>query len=155
MIDSVGRYAIVISFGVVLIYLPVRFVPLLVRPSEIGGLQIAGVLIGITGVALALWCASTFAVVGHGTPAPFAAPRRLVTRGPYKLLRNPMYVGVGGLFVGTALFYRSSVFLVYSVLFFLASHLFVVLYEEPSLRRHFGGDYSDYCRRVGRWRPRL
>ncbi len=104
---------------------------------------------------LGLWYVSTFAFVGRGTPAPFAPPRRLVTRGPYRFVRNPMYIGVRLILVGAAIFYKSLPLLGYAVLFFLATHLFVVWYEEPTLRRTFGHEYEVYSRRVRRWWPRV
>ena len=66
-----------------------------------------------------------------------------------------MYIGVGLWFGGAALSYQSSLVLAYVVLFVIASHLFVVWYEEPTLRRTFGSEYLTYCSRVRRWMPRL
>ena len=115
--------------------------------------QVAGMVIGAAGAAVALWCIFTFASVGRGTPAPFDPPRRLVRQGPYRFVRNPMYIGAGLALVGAALFYESSLVLGYAGLFFLAMHLFVVCYEEPALRRTFGQEYELYCCRVRRWLP--
>ena len=142
--------------GIVLIFLPARVLSWtgVIRPPTIGIPQLAGMVIGATGATLAMWCVLTFALVGKGTPAPFDPPRRLVMRGPYKFVRNPMYIGGGLALVGAALFYHSSRLLAYAGLFFLASHLFVVRYEEPTLRRAFGADYDVYCRQARRWWPR-
>ena len=96
----------------------------------------------------------TFAFIGKGTPAPFDAPRRHVIRGPYRFVRNPMYIGAGITLAGAALFYQSLSILIYAGLFFLATHLFVVLYEEPTLRQTFGSKYEAYCRQVRRWWPK-
>lgn len=123
------------------------------RPAEMGVPQIAGMVLGAAGAALALWCILTFAFVGRGTPAPFDPPRRLVVRGPYRVVRNPMYIGAGLALAGAALFYHSGPLLGYTGLFFLITHLFVVWYEEPALRRIFGGEYEAYFRRVRRWWP--
>ena len=141
--------------GIVLIFLPAR---ILLRfgvtgPLTIGAPQVVGMVVGVAGAALAAWCVLIFALVGKGTPAPFDPPRRLVVRGPYRLVRNPMYIGAGLALAGAALFYQSSRFLVYVGLFFVASHLFVTRYEEPTLRQTFGTDYETYCQRVRRWRP--
>ena len=111
-------------------------------------------LIGAICAAIALWCIFTFATIGRGTPAPFDPPRRLVIRGPYRFVRNPMYIGAGLALASAALFYESWPLLVYSGLFFLATHVFVVWYEEPTLRRTFGREYEVYCQGVGRWWPR-
>jgi len=147
-----NRFVFVLLFGLVLIYLPSRLFSAVARPAGIGIFQVAGILIGATGAAIALWCASSsrssVAALLHRSP-----PRRLVTRGPYRFVRNPMYIGVGVWFGGCEVFYQSSQVLAYVVLFVIASHLFVVWYEEPTLRRMFGSEYSTYCSRVRRWWP--
>jgi len=141
--------------GFVLVFLPARVLEWsgIVRPAAAGPLQIAGTIVGAAGAVLALWCVLTFAVVGKGTPAPFDPPRRLVVRGPYRFVRNPMYLGAGLALAGAALFYESTAVLGYTGLFLMVTHLFVVWYEEPTLRRSFGEDYEAYCRRVRRWWP--
>jgi protein-S-isoprenylcysteine O-methyltransferase Ste14 len=142
--------------GPVLIYLPGRFLDWsgMVRPAIVGAAQIAGMLIAAVGAALALWCVFTFALIGKGTPAPFDPPRRLVLQGPYRFVRNPMYIGAALALGGAAIFYQSWTLFIYTGLFILLTHLFVVFYEEPTLRRTFGTEYQDYCRRVGRWAPK-
>ncbi len=143
--------------GFVLIYLPARVLSWsgIVRPSAIGVQPIAGMVLGAAGAAVALWCIFTFATVGRGTPAPFDPPRRLVIRGPYRFVRNPMYIGAGLALAGAALFYQSWPLLGYAGAFLLATHLFVLGYEEPALRRTFGQEYEAYCRQVRRWWPRV
>ena len=141
----------------VLVFLPARLLSSsgITRPAALGAAQVAGLAIGGVGAALALWCVLTFAFVGRGTPAPFDPPRRLVVRGPYRFVRNPMYLGAALALGGAALFYGSGALLAYTVLFLLVTHAFVVSYEEPTLRRSFGEDYEAYCRRVNRWWPTL
>jgi protein-S-isoprenylcysteine O-methyltransferase Ste14 len=92
----------------------------------------------------------TFVFIGKGTPAPFDPPRKLVVRGPYRFVRNPMYIGAGITLAGAALYYQSLPLLGYTGLFFLITHLFVVLYEELTVRRTFGEEYEAYFRRVSR-----
>jgi protein-S-isoprenylcysteine O-methyltransferase Ste14 len=142
--------------GLLLVFLPGRILSSagVIQPSVIGAQQLAGMLLGASGAALAVTCILTFVFVGRGTPAPFDPPRRLVVRGPYRLVRNPMYLGAGLAMAGAAVFYQSLALLAYAGVFLLVSHLFVVLYEEPALRRAFEGDYEAYCGRVGRWWPR-
>jgi protein-S-isoprenylcysteine O-methyltransferase Ste14 len=91
---------------------------------------------------------------GRGTPAPVAAPRHLVVRGPYRWVRNPMYVAVLAIIVGEALILGSAALLTYAALVTLAFHTFVVLYEEPTLRERFGLEYEAYAASVPRWIPR-
>jgi len=141
--------------SLVLVFLPARVLEWsgVTRPAEIGAMQWAGGVLVVLGGVLALACVLTFALAGKGTPAPFDPPRRLVVRGPYRFVRNPMYIGAGAALAGAAMFYRAPALLGYAALFFVATHLFVVGYEEPALRRMFGAEYEDYCRRVRRWLP--
>ena len=141
--------------GLLLFYVPTRVLSWsgIVRPTAIEEPQIAGVIIGAAGAVVALWCIFTFAWIGRGTPAPFDPPRRLVIRGPYRFVRNPMYIGAGLALAGAALFYESVSLLAYAGVFLLATHFFVVWYEEPTLRRTFRQEYEAYCRQVRRWWP--
>jgi protein-S-isoprenylcysteine O-methyltransferase Ste14 len=142
--------------GLLLIFLPARILSSsgIVQPPAVGAWQAGGMLFGACGAALALMCILTFVVVGRGTPAPFDPPRRLVVRGPYRFVRNPMYLGAGLALAGASLFYRSIPLLAYTGLFLFITHIFVVSYEEPTLLRTFEGDYETYCRRTGRWWPK-
>ena len=142
--------------GLLLIFLPGRILSAtgIVRPPAMGAPQVAGAILGAAGAALAVACIVTFVVVGKGTPAPFDPPRRLVSRGPYRLVRNPMYLGAGLALAGAALFYRSPSLFGYAAAFVFVTHGFVVLHEEPTLRRTFGAHYEAYCRQAGRWWPR-
>jgi protein-S-isoprenylcysteine O-methyltransferase Ste14 len=143
--------------GFLLIYLPARLMLWsgIARPAEIGAREVAGMLIAAAGAAIALWCIFTFAAIGRGTPAPFDPPRRLVIRGPYRFVRNPMYIGAGLALAGAALYYHSLVLLAYAGVFLLAVHLFVIGYEELTLRRTFGKEYEAYCLHVRRWWPKV
>ena len=122
-------------------------------PARIGVLQIMGGVLAAGGGALAVSCILTFVFIGRGTPAPFDPPRRLVVRGPYRLVRNPMYLGAAAALLGAAAYYESFPLVGYAVGFLVVMHLVVWLYEEPMLRRTFDTEYENYCRRVGRWWP--
>jgi protein-S-isoprenylcysteine O-methyltransferase Ste14 len=92
---------------------------------------------------------------GLGTPAPILPPQRLVVTGFYRYVRNPMYVAVLVVMLGEALVLASPAICFYMAIVAVCLHAWVVLYEEPGLRRRFGADYEDYCRRVPRWLPRI
>jgi protein-S-isoprenylcysteine O-methyltransferase Ste14 len=142
--------------GLFLVFVPARVLRSsgdLMTPAA-GVWQGAGMLVGAAGAALALACIVTFAAVGEGTPAPFDPPRRLVMRGPYRFVRNPMYIGAALAMAGAALFYRSVALVGYIALFLAVMHMFVAAYEEPTLRKTFGMEYERYCDRVARWWPR-
>jgi protein-S-isoprenylcysteine O-methyltransferase Ste14 len=91
---------------------------------------------------------------GQGTPAPVAAPRRLVVRGPYRWVRNPMYVALIVMIAGQALVLGSAALLAYGAAIALIFHTFVRLYEEPRLRQQFLSEYEAYTTAVPRWLPR-
>jgi len=118
------------------------------------GYVLTSILLTLLGGAIYLRCLWDFAVFGRGTPAPIDAPKRLVIRGLYRYTRNPMYVGALTAILGWAVFFRSLLLVLYACCMAVVFHLFVVLYEEPHLRRVFGAQYDDYCARVGRWLPR-
>ena len=141
----------VLFIGLVLIYVPVSILSWsgINRPAAIGVQQVVGRVIGAAGAIIVLWCIFTFASVGRGTPAPFDPPRRLVIQGLYRFVRNPMYIGAGLALASAALFYESLSLLGYAGIFFLICHLFVVLYEEPTLQRNFGRSMKHTAVRSG------
>ena len=108
----------------------------------------------VAGAAIGLACVATFVFRGRGTPAPFDPPRQFVAVGLYRYVRNPMYIGGALLLAGFALFLRSGAALLFCLPWLLLAHIFVLLYEEPALRRRFGATYEEYCRTVPRWIPR-
>ena len=136
------------------IYLPYALLPPGRAPLP-GSLRYLGLLPILVGAVIECWCAWDFAVKGRGTPAPFDPPKELVARGLYQRVRNPMYVGVMLILLGEALLFASRFMLTYSLAVFVGFNLFVLLYEEPTLRRKFGESYERYCRAVPRWLPRL
>lgn len=143
--------------GVLLVYAPAQLLERsgIVQPEVLGVWQVLGMLLAAGGGMLALWCVLTFAFIGRGTPAPFDAPRELVVSGPYRVVRNPMYIGATLALLGAMIYYQLMSLLCYTALFFVLGHLFVVLYEEPHLRRVFGEEYGQYCQRVNRWWPKF
>ncbi len=107
----------------------------------------------IVGATLYLACVWVFAIVGRGTPGPWDAPRRFVAVGPYRWVRNPIYIAALLVVVGEAWLFLSLPLLVYAVAMAICFHLFVIGYEEPTLRRSFGETYVEYLRTVPRWIP--
>jgi protein-S-isoprenylcysteine O-methyltransferase Ste14 len=114
----------------------------------------AAVLVIAAGAVLYLYCAWNFAAAGRGTPGPWDAPRRVVTRGPYRWVRNPIYLAALLVVLGEAGLFGSLRLLAYAGAMAICFHLFVTGYEEPALRRRFGPGYLAYRRAVPRWIPR-
>jgi len=114
-----------------------------------------GVPVIVLGMAIYFRCAWEFAVRGLGTPAPIAPTKFLVTTALHRYVRNPMYIGVALVIVGESCLFRSLHLVEYAAVMLLNAHIFVVLYEEPTLRRQFGESYDAYRRAVPRWIPRI
>ena len=139
--------------GTVAVYLPWMIAG---RQAPASGLvSVIGCSLLALGVAIYAWCVWDFATFGRGTPAPIAAPEKLVVRGLYRYTRNPMYVGVLTVILGWAVQFRAAALLSYALVVGACFQLFIILYEERQLKRAFGSEYEDYCARVGRWLPRL
>lgn len=115
-----------------------------------------GLLPLIPGAIIAISCFVNFFVVGKGTPAPFDAPRHLVICGPYRYVRNPMYLGAGLVLLGCGILFAefSGMLVGYALAIVVLVNLFVFFYEEPTLREKFGAQYEEYSKNVRRWIPR-
>ena len=137
------------------IMMPYWLLPRGTRPN-LRGAGAAGWLLIAAGIALYFACAFWgFALRGKGTPLPIDPPKKLVVEGPYGLVRNPMYWSVTSVMLGEAAVFHSVALAELAVAFFAGVNVFVLLYEEPALRRKFGAEYEEYCRRVPRWLPRI
>ncbi len=109
----------------------------------------------LLGGVMILWCFWDFTFKGHGTPNPIDPPKELVTRGLYRYVRNPIYVGVLTILIGHFFWFKTIWMLAYAVVVFLVFHLFVTLCEEPTLKKKFGAEYEEYCKSVPRWIPKI
>lgn len=117
--------------------------------------QLLGVLILAASILVLLEAFARFALRGIGTPAPVLPTQHLVVTGLYRHVRNPMYVAVVSAILGQSMILGNPILVLYAALVWLVSHLFVVIYEEPTLRRKFGAEYAEFCANVPRWVPRL
>jgi len=163
--DRGRRFAAVIGTAVFLLlapgtvagYIPWRISRWQVHAAFHGFLaqQSAAIVLLAAGIAGLLETFGRFAFQGIGTPAPVFPTRHLVVRGSYRYVRNPMYLSVLALIAGQALLFGDVRVAEYGALAWLVVHLFVLGYEEPTLRRTFGDEYALYCAHVSRWLPRL
>jgi protein-S-isoprenylcysteine O-methyltransferase Ste14 len=143
--------------GVLLVLVPSQVLSIsgIPLPHAFGLQQAFGLVVVLMGAALGISCILTFVFIGKGTQAPFDAPRHLVIRGPYHVIRNPMYLGATGVLAGAALYYGSAALSIYAIAFWIVTQCGVIFLEEPALSRTFGNEYEAYRSRVGRWLPRL
>ena len=117
--------------------------------------QVLGAVVTAAGTLLVVAAFVQFVREGRGTPAPVAPTQTLVVGGLYRWVRNPMYVGVAGAIAGQAVWFASWGVALWLVGFVAAVTTFVVLYEEPTLRRTYGDSYERYAAAVHRWVPRV
>lgn len=156
---TVGPILKTILFTIVVPGTVAGYVPYLIlggfsKPRSGPGSWVGGAMI-VVGSMIYFRCAWEFAVRGLGTPAPIAPTRYLVTSALHRYVRNPMYLGVALAIVGQGILYRNLHVVEYAGIMLLTAHTFVVLYEEPTLRRQFGDSYEEYRRKVPRWIPKL
>jgi protein-S-isoprenylcysteine O-methyltransferase Ste14 len=121
------------------------------RIPDLGPSSISAAILVVVGVMVLLRCVWDFFATGKGTLAPIDPPRVLVVGGLYRFTRNPMYNGVLAVIVGEAWLFGSVSLIKYALLVLVLFHLFVVLYEEPTLTSQFGESYRVYRRAVPRW----
>lgn len=115
---------------------------------------VGGLLAGF-GILMAAHAARLFLRFGEGTPAPWEPPKKLVVRGAYRHVRNPMLIGVLSVLLGMSLVLGSTYILIWAAVFFVMNNFYLILFEEPELQRRFGAKYIQYKQQVPRWLPRL
>ena len=147
----------VIAPGTLTIFLPYalsgfRFAPPFLDSEA---LRVIGAVLAALGFVPLIESFLRFSLKGLGTPAPIAPPTRLVVTGFYRHVRNPMYVGVTAAIFGEALLFGSPALLWEALFVALGFHIFVLAFEEPTLKEQFGAQYETYRANVPRWLPRL
>jgi protein-S-isoprenylcysteine O-methyltransferase Ste14 len=114
-----------------------------------------GGLLVCFGIVMAVHTVGLFFTFGEGTPAPWEPPKKLVVKGAYRHVRNPMITGVLSILLGMSLVLGSTYILTWSAVFFVMNNFYFIFVEEPGLQRRFGEEYLLYKREVPRWLPRL
>src|SRR5215813_825027 len=114
-----------------------------------------GSILGLIGLFIMTVCICSFVRIGRGTLAPWSPTKRLVIKGLYRYVRNPMILGVLTVLLGEALIVRSESILIWAGVFFIINTIYFIVYEEPNLEQRFGDDYREYKKHVSRWLPRL
>jgi protein-S-isoprenylcysteine O-methyltransferase Ste14 len=115
----------------------------------------AGSTLVLIGLMIMVVCISSFIRIGRGTLAPWSPTRKLVVKGLYRYVRNPMILGVWIVLLGEALALKSQNILIWAASFFVINTIYFIVYEEPDLEDRFGEEYRDYKKHVSRWLPRL
>jgi len=123
-------------------------------PAGVGPVEVLALAVGIVGASLVVWVSYVFVTKGGGTPIPLDPPRHFVAEGPFRYVRNPMYVGALLILAAEGLLFRSGWVLLYAIGLWGILHTFVLVAEEPQLERRFGDTYRAYMRSTSRWIPR-
>jgi protein-S-isoprenylcysteine O-methyltransferase Ste14 len=140
--------------GMVAGYVPYRLTRWQTASSLSLPFRIAGIALAVVGLVSLVECFARFVLQGRGTPAPVAPPTILVVSGPYRYVRNPMYVAVVAIILGQAALLGSTRLVAYAAVIWVVFHCWVIGYEEPRLADQFGDSYRAYRAAVGRWLPR-
>src|SRR6516164_401060 len=148
---------LVIAPGIVAVYMPWRICRWHLESPLLGTsvFRLVGVLLIAAGLPVLLDSFARFALQGLGTPAPIFPTRYLVVSGLFRYVRNPMYVAVLLLILGQGLLFGSVRVLEYGIAVWVGFYLFVLIYEEPTLRNSYGREYEEFCANVPRWIPCL
>jgi protein-S-isoprenylcysteine O-methyltransferase Ste14 len=145
---------LIIEAGLFALYVPLK----LLRSGpriETGLISWLAIPLWLIGSLVILACFWSFTFTGRGTPVPIDPPKELVITGPYRYVRNPIYVGVLLIFLGHFLWFGYWTLLIYAASALTGVHFFVISYEEPTLKRKFGATYEEYLRQVPRWIPKV
>lgn len=143
--------------GSITVLVPYLLLTLRLRliPMQLGIFYISGWLLICVGTVLYLWAAWGLTFTGKGTPSPISPPKMLVVRGPYRMMRNPMYGGILLVLLGEAIYFQEVILIVYSCLIFLSFNRYILNIEEPGLTKKFGANYRLYCHAIPRWLPKI
>lgn len=128
--------------------IPINKLSLVISLTVGGGALILGLILFYKSVLL-------FVKIGQGTFAPWNPTKKMVVKGLYRHVRNPMLIGVNLILLGEALLAQSGNILVWNFIFALLNHFYFIFKEESALRKRFGKEYLEYCKNVPRWIPRI
>jgi protein-S-isoprenylcysteine O-methyltransferase Ste14 len=85
------------------------------------------------------------------TVKPYENPTELLTSGPFRISRHPMYLGMVAVLLGEAILLGSLITLIFPVLFIIISELLFIPFEEENLEKFFGKKYGEYKKKIRRW----
>jgi protein-S-isoprenylcysteine O-methyltransferase Ste14 len=122
---------------------------------DIGVFRYCGWIPIVLGFVIYFWCSLSFLIFGKGTPLIFHPTKKLVVKGSYRYIRNPMYVGALLIVSGEALLFQSKGLFIFALVIFVDTNIRILAFEEPNLANKFGESYEQCRKSVRRWIPRL
>lgn len=144
-------------FSFILPFTVLVIVPLWIeknRTIHTGYYFLFGSILILSGLMIMAFCITSFIRIGKGTLAPWSPTKKLVIKGLYRYVRNPMILGVLIVLLGEALIIRSENILIWAGSFFIINTIYFIIYEEPNLEKRFGTEYREYKKHVSMWIPR-
>ena len=121
----------------------------------IPGVEIVGIIIMWSGTALAIWCAGLMFLYGKGTFLVTSAPKKILTRNIFGIVRNPMMWALYIIVLGEILTFGHFILVIWLIAMVRIIYLIVANYEEPQLEQRFGESWKEYCQKVPAWIPRF
>jgi protein-S-isoprenylcysteine O-methyltransferase Ste14 len=121
---------------------------------DLGVYRYLGLAPILLGVVIYIFCSGCFLLVGKGSPILFTPTKKLVVKGLYRFVRNPLYIAGVLVLVGEAILFQSIGIFIYC-LAVLGFMIVIVFMEETLLSEKYGDRYEKYCKSVPRWIPRL
>lgn len=113
-----------------------------------------GTLFMWIGAGLAIWC-SIYLLITKNTVSPLSSQTKVLTKGPFKIVRHPMMWSIHIVLIGEIFVYSSPVLIIWFLLWLRLAVIYVSRFEEPALVEHFGSSYLEYCKVTPRWFPKL
>ncbi|MGV3553030.1 methyltransferase family protein [Rhizobium sp.] len=127
-----------------------RTIPLQIAPGRALLLEMAGVAIAGAGIWLVLWGYAK--LIRHRTALLSSSPTtHLVTSGPYRFTRNPVYLGYTLAMLGSGLLLANFWMAIIAALTAIVTHAWIIRSEEKHLLARFGFEFECYCRRTRAW----
>lgn len=118
-------------------------------------IKYVGIVIMNVGLLIALWSALQMYLTKRQNPSPFSLPQKVVKNGLFGIVRHPMMWSLHFVLIGQILVYHSPLILIWFLLWWRFSYVYIARYEEPYLISVLGKEYIDYCKITPRWIPKV
>lgn len=155
-VGTILYYTGVISEYLIIILIAIWLNNILKLPSMFNLIiKTIGLILALFGVMIIYWSSWLQFTIGRGTTGVFETTQKLVTTGPYAIIRNPMMIGQFLVFFGLCFFLDLGAMFLILPLLILGTHFFIVYIEEPNLNHRFDQQWIIYAKNVPRWLPKL
>jgi protein-S-isoprenylcysteine O-methyltransferase Ste14 len=109
-----------------------------------------GILLILFGTIINIWTDNLFKKAGT-TVKPKLLPKYFITKGPFKISRHPMYLGMAAVLFGESILLGSLIAFAFPIIFIILMEILFIPIEEKNLQKKFGRKYLNYKKTVRRW----